>query len=111
MTVAGSRHLLALGIETSDGGGKRGEHTILHGDIDDRALTGCSSAKKGGHNCRIKMGPRDKVGKRGSGFEWRAAFFAGDTHDTADGLERDVHAQVVSVGSVGIAVASAGGIN
>ena len=30
MTVAGSRHLLALGIETTDGGGKSGEHAILH---------------------------------------------------------------------------------
>ena len=57
------------------------------------------------------MGPRDKVGKRGGGFEGRAAFFTSDAHDTADGLERDVHTQVVSIGSIGIAVAGAGGIN
>ena len=110
MPVAPARHLLAGDVVPAQSRCQRREDSILHGDIDDGALTGSLALVEGADDGAVEMHPAEKIAQRRPGFERRRILLPGDAHDAGHGLDGDVHAQVVPVRSRG-AVPRAGGID
>ena len=97
-----------LGGEEAEVGGQGGIDGLQHGDLHRARAARPFALEQGGDDGAVEVHARAEVDHRRPRLQGRPVGLAGDGHDAAHGLHREVHRGVVAIGTVRAVAGAAG---